>query len=168
MGEKKPASHAHPNCVMLETSPNTVWFCRVMLARPSSNSPDTTRNVASYSYIQKCMCTRHKILEHCVYPSLGSSHPEDVGSVAYVSVVHAASIFRVEVQPFLVEMVVSIVFLCLRPQLAQTTYQRPHHPPPRGSVGTKFIRTLTITLPLQFDHEYRNTRYFRNVANIAT
>jgi hypothetical protein len=39
-------------------------------------------------------------------------------------------------------------------------------PHPHGSVGMKFIRTWTA-LPTQFDHEHRNTTYFRNIGNIA-
>jgi hypothetical protein len=39
---------------------------------------------------------RHKILDLGVCPALGSSPHVDVSGVAYVSKVHAASIFRVE------------------------------------------------------------------------
>jgi hypothetical protein len=45
-----------------------------VLARPSSNSPDTTRSVPSC--IQKYICTRHEILDRGVYPDVASSYRE--------------------------------------------------------------------------------------------
>jgi hypothetical protein len=109
-----------------------------VLARPSSNSPYTTRTVPSY--VQKCKCTRHKVLAQVFYPNIASSYREGVGSVAYVSEVHAASIFWVEEQPFLLEKVVLMVFPCLRPPIVPDWVST-------STVGLKCIR-LRHELPL--------------------
>jgi hypothetical protein len=90
----------------------------------------------------------------------------DVSGVAYVSKVHAASIFRVEMWPFLLGWAIFIVFPCLGSVIGPDGVSV-STPPSACDFWTETYAYMNTETPCSFDHEHRDTMYFRDVGNTA-